>query len=269
MIRYVPLAVLLAVSAGCQQNKPPTSGGSVAVMSAQSVQKPLQRETFLAELERRVASARRQPGTTPEMTREMDELLQTLRRSPNPELLLNAMLAGASPGPQIAAATPAELHQQAVAAEQLGLKQDALALYRRSAETGYPLSAARLRELEPPPALATPSAPAARSSSSVNVARLLAAGPSSSLAGNGISVAQSSPEEAFSRAAAFEQDNQLERALSLYLDSSQRGHGPASQRLMEIFANGAPGLTRDYVVAVKYKDLALRQGSQIELLPRR
>ena len=271
MIRYVPLAALLALSAGCQQARPPaTESARLPLQSSAAAQRTQPREAFLAEIDRRVAAARRgTEGATPEMVREMEELLQTLRRSPNPELLLNAMLAGASPDRQAADGTPGDLYQQALAAEDLGLRQDALALYRRAAAGGHPASVARLRELDPSTPPPAPQAmPLPRVASPTNAARLLAVPPL--LTGPaGSATPTLSAEEAFARAAALEQDNQLERALALYVDSSQRGHGLASQRLMEIFANGAPGLTRDYVVAVKYKELALRQGTRIETLPRR
>ena len=267
MIRYFSLAALLSIAAGCQHGKP-ASLASTALQSSQAApQGQQQRERFLVDVERRVEAARRQPASfPPETVREMEELLQTLRRSPNPELLLGAMLAGASPVAQSVEPTPEVVYQQALAAEQLGLKQDAISLYRRAAEGGHAVSATRMRELAPAASAMAP--PGGPGTPPVNAARFLSSGTITAGSSSSSGTVQT-PEMAFARASVLEQNNQLEKALALYVDSSQRGHAPASQRLMEIFAYGASGLTRDYVVAVKYKELAMRQGSQIEVLPRR
>ena len=66
--------------------------------------------------------------------------------------------------------------------------------------------------------------------------------------------------ELYERARALELQLQTVQAIALYRECSQRGHAPSSQRLMELYADGAPGVARDYRVAVFFKERAVQQG---------
>ncbi len=54
------------------------------------------------------------------------------------------------------------------------------------------------------------------------------------------------------------------QAVALYRHASSLGHAMATKRLMEIYTEGLPGVARNYVTAVKFKNLALRQGADID-----
>jgi len=62
---------------------------------------------------------------------------------------------------------------------------------------------------------------------------------------------------------AEQQDRPLQ-AVALYRHASRLGHAPATKRLMEIYTEGLPGISRNYVAAVKFKHLALQQGADID-----
>lgn len=71
-------------------------------------------------------------------------------------------------------------------------------------------------------------------------------------------------EDLFRRGHALEVDQHADMALPLYREASLRGHAAASQRLMEIYADGAPGVGRDYRAAVYYKERAVAQGASLD-----
>ncbi|MET0383797.1 MAG: hypothetical protein ABW032_10295, partial [Burkholderiaceae bacterium] len=71
-------------------------------------------------------------------------------------------------------------------------------------------------------------------------------------------------DELYERARALEVQSQTVQAIALYREASQRGHAPSSQRLMELYADGAPGVARDYRVAVFFKERAVQQGVSFE-----
>jgi hypothetical protein len=76
-------------------------------------------------------------------------------------------------------------------------------------------------------------------------------------------------DELYERARALEVQLQVIPAIGLYREASQRGHAPSSQRLMELYADGAPGLARDYRVAVFFKERAVQQGASFDPVWRR
>jgi hypothetical protein len=76
-------------------------------------------------------------------------------------------------------------------------------------------------------------------------------------------------DELFERARALEVQLQAVQAIALYREASQRGHAPSSQRLMELYADGAPGVARDYRVAVFFKERAVQQGVSFDPVWRR
>ena len=76
-------------------------------------------------------------------------------------------------------------------------------------------------------------------------------------------------DELYERARALEVQMQVIPAIGLYREASQRGHAPSSQRLMELYADGAPGVARDYRVAVFFKERAVQQGASFDPVWRR
>jgi len=76
-------------------------------------------------------------------------------------------------------------------------------------------------------------------------------------------------DELYARAHDLEVQLQVIQAIALYREASQRGHAPSSQRLMELYADGAPGVARDYRVAVFFKERAVQQGASFEPIWRR
>ena len=70
--------------------------------------------------------------------------------------------------------------------------------------------------------------------------------------------------ELYDRARALELQMRTVEAIALYREASQRGHAPSSERLMELYTDGAPGVARDYRVAVFFKERAVRQGVSFE-----
>ncbi|HEX7689172.1 MAG TPA: hypothetical protein VF453_15765, partial [Burkholderiaceae bacterium] len=71
-------------------------------------------------------------------------------------------------------------------------------------------------------------------------------------------------DELYARAQAMEVQLQVPQAVDLYREASQRGHALSSRRLMELYADGAPGVARDYRVAVFFKERAIQQGATFE-----
>jgi len=71
-------------------------------------------------------------------------------------------------------------------------------------------------------------------------------------------------DELYARARQLELQAQVPEAIALYREASQRGHAPSSQRLMELYADGAPGVARDYRVAVFFKERAVQQGASFD-----
>ena len=76
-------------------------------------------------------------------------------------------------------------------------------------------------------------------------------------------------DELYARARELEVQLQVASAIGLYREASQRGHAPSSQRLMELYADGAPGVARDYRVAVFFKERAVQQGASFDPVWRR
>jgi hypothetical protein len=72
-------------------------------------------------------------------------------------------------------------------------------------------------------------------------------------------------DELYARARELELQLQVASAIALYREASQRGHAPSSQRLMELYADGAPGVARDYRVAVFFKERAVQQGASFDV----
>ena len=76
-------------------------------------------------------------------------------------------------------------------------------------------------------------------------------------------------DELYARARDLELQLQVIPAIGLYREASQRGHAASSQRLMELYADGAPGVARDYRVAVFFKERAVQQGANFDPVWRR
>ena len=76
-------------------------------------------------------------------------------------------------------------------------------------------------------------------------------------------------DELYARARDLELQLQVASAIGLYREASQRGHAASSQRLMELYADGAPGVARDYRVAVFFKERAVQQGASFDPVWRR
>lgn len=77
------------------------------------------------------------------------------------------------------------------------------------------------------------------------------------------------PGDAYTHARSLEGDNQTANAIPLYAEASRQGHSAASLRLMEIYAVGAEGVSRNYIAAVEFKRLAVQQGARLEYPPHR
>lgn len=71
-------------------------------------------------------------------------------------------------------------------------------------------------------------------------------------------------DELYRRGRALESSDHVVQAVPLYREASYRGNPAASQRLMELYADGAPGLGRDYRAAILYKERAVSQGALID-----
>ena len=71
-------------------------------------------------------------------------------------------------------------------------------------------------------------------------------------------------DDLYARARDLELQMQVIPAIGLYREASQRGHAASSQRLMELYADGAPGVARDYRVAVFFKERAVQQGADFD-----
>jgi hypothetical protein len=76
-------------------------------------------------------------------------------------------------------------------------------------------------------------------------------------------------DDLYARARDLEVQLQVIPAIGLYREASQRGHAASSQRLMELYADGAPGVARDYRVAVFFKERAVQQGANFDPVWRR
>lgn len=72
------------------------------------------------------------------------------------------------------------------------------------------------------------------------------------------------PEELMRRAARLLREGHGREAAELLVQAGRAGHGPASRRLMELYAGGGPGLGRDYAQAVRWKRQARAQGEDVE-----
>ena len=77
------------------------------------------------------------------------------------------------------------------------------------------------------------------------------------------------PGDAYINARSLEGENQTANAIPLYAEASRQGHSAASLRLMEIYAMGAEGVSRNYIAAVEFKRLAVQQGARLEYPPHR
>jgi cell division septation protein DedD len=72
------------------------------------------------------------------------------------------------------------------------------------------------------------------------------------------------PDTIYASAMQAEQQDRPLQAVALYRHASRLGHATATKRLMEIYTEGLPGISRNYVAAVKFKHLALQQGADID-----
>lgn len=72
------------------------------------------------------------------------------------------------------------------------------------------------------------------------------------------------PDTIYASAMQAEHQNRPLQAVALYRHASRLGHAAATKRLMEIYTEGLPGISRNYVAAVKFKHLALEQGADID-----
>lgn len=72
------------------------------------------------------------------------------------------------------------------------------------------------------------------------------------------------PDTIYASAIQAEQQDRPLQAVALYRHASRLGHALATKRLMEIYTEGLPGISRNYVAAVKFKQLALQQGADID-----
>lgn len=77
------------------------------------------------------------------------------------------------------------------------------------------------------------------------------------------------PGDAYIHARSLEGENQTANAIPLYAEASRQGHSAASLRLMEIYATGAEGVSKNYIAAVEFKRLAVQQGARLEYPPHR
>lgn len=72
------------------------------------------------------------------------------------------------------------------------------------------------------------------------------------------------PDTIYASAIQAEQQDRPLQAVALYRHASRLGHASATKRLMEIYTEGLPGISRNYMAAVKFKHLALQQGADID-----
>lgn len=72
------------------------------------------------------------------------------------------------------------------------------------------------------------------------------------------------PDTIYASALQAEHQDRPLQAVALYRHASRLGHAAATKRLMEIYTEGLPGISRNYMAAVKFKHLALEQGADID-----
>jgi len=206
-----------------------------------------------ADLNARLDALRRQPEPA------SDDVIAALERTLREQREKRARVAGttapttsaaspiAAPAPVAAAPAPAVVAKAAPAKK--------LSKAARARAAAASAAAARAAAAQPTVVAAAPERP-------IDTAMSAAALAHSPMAHTAES--RQPVDDLYARARALEIQSQTSQAIALYREASQRGHAPSSQRLMELYADGAPGVARDYRVAVFFKERAVQQGVSFE-----
>ncbi len=226
-----------------------------------SVASPSDPRTLAIELNARLDALQRQ--SEPASDAVIDSLERALHEQREKRSRTSATAASApaaavpaTPAATVAKLAPPPLPPTALAAHAAPLRSTRVARAAKNAPVSPSASAA-------PPNLraANPADPALASTASAHATPGAKRAPLP-----GASESRLSVDELYESARALELQAQTAQAIALYRDASQRGHAASSQRLMELYADGAPGVARDYRVAVFYKERAVQQGVAFEPL---
>lgn len=247
---------LLAVSglAACASPAPAPAPAPTPVAS-RTAPAPADSRALAADLGARLDALQRQPEPA------SDEVIAALERALREQREKRARIAGASaPASAAMAAAPIAAPAAAVPASAPTAVAKAapakkLSKAARARAAAASAAAARAAAAQPSPLAALPERPAETTLS----AAALAHSPMAHTAESRQPV-----DDLYARARALEIQSQTTQAIALYREASQRGHAPSSQRLMELYADGAPGVARDYRVAVFFKERAVQQGVSFE-----
>jgi hypothetical protein len=243
----VAFAALVAAGlAGCAGAPP-----APAAQAAESPPPPADPRLLEADLGARLDALRRQPD--PASDDMIVALERTLReqRERRARAIVAAGGAAAPASAAVAAATPASAPAKPPKGK---------AARPAAARAAKAKASAAAPDREPPAAAAAAPAEAAAPAATVAVAATGSSRtPMSPIAETRVPV-----DELYERARGMELQLQTAQAIDLYREASQRGHAASSRRLMELYADGAPGVARDYRVAVFFKERALQQGASFD-----
>jgi len=235
-LRLSRLALVAAAGlAGCASPAPPGAAAPPAAraplpLAARPAPTP---RALAAELDARLEQLRRQQEPA------SDDVIASLERALDEQREKRARVAAANvPLPAAAASAPATRPPKpAKAAPRLS-------------------RAAQARAAAASAAAASAAAPGSRVSAEAATAQALAA--RSPMAR--VDESRRPVDDLYARARDLELQLKAAQAVALYREASQRGHAPSSERLMALYADGAPGVERDYRVAVFFKARAVQQG---------
>jgi hypothetical protein len=250
MFKSLGVAVALTLLAGCASwfdDRPARAARHQPGAQAQAVE---------AEMRARLDVLRRQPDlASDELIRELEAFLRERERARLARVNRGAASVAALPAPAAAPVAPAAAPVAPVVSV-----------------TPLPQAAAPARARPPVPERAAPAAAVATVrpivvAPAAPAPTVAPAEPAFVAAPGTTSLAEA--QALFARARLLEDERQVGRAVPLYTHASRQGLVAASVRLMELYTSGAEGLTRNYLAAVRFKDLALQQGAKLDNLNRR
>ena len=256
MFRSIGCAVVLTLLAGCASwldDRPARLARQQPAAQARAVD---------SEMRSRLEVLRRQPDlASDELIRDLEAFLRERERARLARINQGAATVAALPVPAPAAALVAPV-APVVSVVPLPAVVPAARTRPSSPERVAPATAPAVAAVRPNP---VPEAPPAAARAAEPAA--LPPEPAFAAAPGTPSLGQA--QALFARARVLEDERQVGRAVPLYTDASRQGLVAASVRLMELYASGAEGLARNYLAAVRFKDLAVQQGAKLDTLNRR
>ncbi|EHR70500.1 hypothetical protein BurJ1DRAFT_1633 [Burkholderiales bacterium JOSHI_001] len=207
-----------------------------------------------AEMRSRLEVLRRQPDlASDELIRDLEAFLRERERARLARVAQAAATVAALPAPVAVPAAPVAPVVSVVPLPAVPATRAKPAVPERV----VPAAPAAVAAVRPNPVPATPGPLAARAEAAApSPEPVFAAAPGTP------SLAEA--QALFARGRMLEEERQVGRAVPLYTDASRQGLVAASVRLMELYASGAEGLARNYLAAVRFKDLALQQGAKLD-----